>query len=311
MAIRDFDLIQHKSGTEEEFLTNDPILAIGELVYVTDKFMVKYGDGIHKFSELQYAQAKEGLYNPSKYVSNDIGSFVKGEKIDSIEYKEIFNRLLTYESKPDIDISSIDIVTDNETLSNRIISSDCDNFTLNINVSISIMNKGTNIPTVTVSLNNEVLLNTNTKNMIGTIQNGVSKYTSTFSITSDRILSKLKYGKNIITITCNDEITSKEIYYLHKMYTGIITNKNTSSFPTDTYFYSYDNNFNCHYDISEGYIYMITPNEFVQITDKNGLDVTHSFTVKDYTINEIKYKLYIFNNLLVNVDTDLEYTIKE
>ena len=47
-------VISIKRATTEEWLTNDPVLELGEIVYDTDLGEIKVGDGVHRFSELRY-----------------------------------------------------------------------------------------------------------------------------------------------------------------------------------------------------------------------------------------------------------------
>jgi hypothetical protein len=74
-------LIQFRRGTAQEWADKDPILDSGEPGFETDTGLYKIGDGIHYWSELQYAN--ENLTNPIILASN--ASFVDKTTIRSPE----------------------------------------------------------------------------------------------------------------------------------------------------------------------------------------------------------------------------------
>ena len=52
-------IIQLRRGTEEEWERKDPVLHLGEPALSTDVYSLKIGDGIHKWSELDYLGISE------------------------------------------------------------------------------------------------------------------------------------------------------------------------------------------------------------------------------------------------------------
>lgn len=54
-------VIQHKRGTEEEWNTADPVLAIAEIGYNTTNKRFKIGDGVTPWTQLEY----QGMDVPS------------------------------------------------------------------------------------------------------------------------------------------------------------------------------------------------------------------------------------------------------
>jgi hypothetical protein len=74
-------LIQFRRGTAQEWAEKDPILDSGEPGFETDTGLYKIGDGIHHWSELQYAN--ENLNNP--IILADNAGFVDKTTIRSPE----------------------------------------------------------------------------------------------------------------------------------------------------------------------------------------------------------------------------------
>lgn len=74
-------LIQFRRGTAQEWAEKDPILDSGEPGFETDTGLYKIGDGIHNWSELQYAN--ENINNP--IILADNASFVDKTTIRSPE----------------------------------------------------------------------------------------------------------------------------------------------------------------------------------------------------------------------------------
>lgn len=55
-----------RSGSYDEWIETDPVLASGEIVYDSTKNTIAIGDGSHKFSELSYIKASglvDGIYD--------------------------------------------------------------------------------------------------------------------------------------------------------------------------------------------------------------------------------------------------------
>lgn len=78
-------IIQLRRGTEEEWGRKDPVLHLGEPALSTDVYSLKIGDGIHRWSELDYLGISEieiqrilEDYATKEYVEE------YGGKIDSI-----------------------------------------------------------------------------------------------------------------------------------------------------------------------------------------------------------------------------------
>ena len=57
-----------RAGTHEEWMSNDPVLGLGEIVFDISYCSLKAGDGVHKFSELNYIN-----YQPDPDIDWDFG----------------------------------------------------------------------------------------------------------------------------------------------------------------------------------------------------------------------------------------------
>lgn len=60
-----------RSGTHEQWLEGDPVIGLGEIVFDISYTSLKVGDGVHKFSELNYIN-----YQPNPDIDWDFGELV-------------------------------------------------------------------------------------------------------------------------------------------------------------------------------------------------------------------------------------------
>lgn len=60
-------VIQFKRGTEEALIRNNPLLAAGEPIFVSDKNRFKIGDGVNYYVDLPFA-GENSIVNASSYL---------------------------------------------------------------------------------------------------------------------------------------------------------------------------------------------------------------------------------------------------
>ena len=79
--------ILHKRGTESALLATNPIIASGELIYSTDTYKLKIGDGITTYSGLPTINS--GIYAPlagasfTGAISSTSGNFTTGLTVNT------------------------------------------------------------------------------------------------------------------------------------------------------------------------------------------------------------------------------------
>ena len=64
-------IIQLRRAKESEWIAKDPILRLGEPAYSTDVNKMKMGDGIHRWSELEYLSSNMEISAGNGIVIND------------------------------------------------------------------------------------------------------------------------------------------------------------------------------------------------------------------------------------------------
>lgn len=67
-TVSDYKEVCLRAGTHEEWMTSDPVLELGEIVFDISYCSLKAGDGVHKFSELNYIN-----YQPDPDIDWDFG----------------------------------------------------------------------------------------------------------------------------------------------------------------------------------------------------------------------------------------------
>lgn len=60
-GVEQFNLITLRTGTTQEWETIDPVLELGEPVFDSTKNSIKIGDGVHKWTELEYIGGNENF----------------------------------------------------------------------------------------------------------------------------------------------------------------------------------------------------------------------------------------------------------
>lgn len=105
MANNNYDNIYVRRGTEEQWLLKDPILGPGEEAYVSDLLKTKHGDGVKKFSELEYDNSGDGIYTTDIPLPQAIGGFKAGDK-PNYTYSEMWDILLHPYVKPSVSLSA-------------------------------------------------------------------------------------------------------------------------------------------------------------------------------------------------------------
>ena len=85
-------IIQVRRATEEEWITHDPILRLGEPALSTDVNRLKFGNGVDRWSELDYLGEKE--YNEIiEYIDEHSGAIrsisIDGTPLEIDENKNI------------------------------------------------------------------------------------------------------------------------------------------------------------------------------------------------------------------------------
>jgi hypothetical protein len=102
-------LIQFRRGTAQEWIQKDPILDSGEPGFETDTGLYKIGDGIHHWSELQYANQAS-----SPLILGDNADFVQKTTVRSAEVNfKVIGETDIFEVPPDFMflIDSMEVVT--------------------------------------------------------------------------------------------------------------------------------------------------------------------------------------------------------
>ena len=69
--VSSFNLIELRAGTETEWANIDPIIAENEIVFDRTNNSIKIGDGIHRYSELNYINSGGTFITDYDFVNED------------------------------------------------------------------------------------------------------------------------------------------------------------------------------------------------------------------------------------------------
>lgn len=313
-----YDKILIRRGTEEEWLLVDPILDIGEPAYVTDKLMTKHGDGIHKFSELEYDNA--GVYSTDIPLPVDIGGFKAGDMPTGKTQSEMWDILLHPYVKPTINIS-VNPSSGMREYTNNI---------TNTTITASVIEKSRPITKVEFLLNNSIIgtmtepsssstdpvTKFKTNKYIFTYNEIISSLT-TNGLASSRTINAKAYDSEGNTLSGNATYT-----FVSPMYVGYVDS--TVSIMTDELVRSMTKKIQTKSDVSNTYtltnkkIAFACPASFGElksILDANGFENIDNFEKSTIDVTQydnstkVSYYVYIMKKP-ANQLTNFKFTFK-
>lgn len=313
MANNNYDSIYVRRGTEEEWLLKDPILGPGEEAYVTDLLKSKHGDGIKKFSELEYDNPLEdGSYSTDIPLPQAIGGFKAGDK-PNYSYHDMWDILLHPYVKPTVSISA------SPTGGTREYTNDIATVTLTATVT----QKSRDVEKVEFMLSG-------VSSPIGTVS--TSSSSSTDPTTGYKTLTyKFTYNTEIASLTSNGSTSSRtitaKVYDTDYETEGIVTSGGiTYTFVSPMYVGSVDGSTNTMTDAlvrgmtkktqGKGNIantYTVSSSKFafaypkvygslVSILDTNGFEILPDFDIQEVNVTQydgsttVPYYVYLFRN---------------
>ena len=314
MANNNYDIVQVRRGTEEQWLTADPILKVAEEAYVTDKLLSKHGDGIHKFSELPYDNAADGIYTTDIPIPVDIGGFKAGETPTNVTYFDMWDILIHPYVKPTVTLSASPGTSTRE-YTNDITS---------VSLTATVTQKSRNIDKVDFLLNGSVIGTVTTPSSTSTdeetkYQNKVYKLTYSTLLSTEDIGSLTTNGSasvRSITARVTDSegtVTSSAINYtfVAPMYVGsvagTVSSMNSASIRALTKKVQNKANISYSYTITDSkfvFAYPACHGNLSSVLDTNGFEILPDFTKSTVNIVQydgsttVPYNVYLFNNVV-------------
>lgn len=91
--------LQHKRATAAVLASSDYVPAAGEIIGATDTGVIKFGDGIHTWSELPSSDSVE--------LANNYDVTNEGKALDATKGKDLNDRLSAFENMTGIDCGEI------------------------------------------------------------------------------------------------------------------------------------------------------------------------------------------------------------
>lgn len=314
MANNNYDSIYVRRGTEEEWLLKDPILGPGEEAYVTDLLKSKHGDGIKKFSELEYDNSNDSVYSTDIPLPQAIGGFKAGDK-PNYTYSEMWDILLHPYVKPTVTLSASPTGGTREytnDISSVALTATVTQKSRNIN-KVEFMLSGVSSPIGTVS--SESTSNTDSETGYKTLtykftyDGEISSLTTNGSASSRTITAKV-YDTDYET---EGVVTSAGVTYtfVSPMYVGSVSG--TVSSVTDELVRGMAKKIQNKGNISNSYT--VTDSKFVfaypkihgqlkSILDTNGFEILPDFNISEINVTQsdgsttVPYYVYLFKNVV-------------
>ena len=340
MAIGAFDQIQSKYATEKEWLQNDPILGLGEWVYVVDKNMVKFGNGVDPFSQRPYIEADIPEIKTNKYTSVVVGGMEKNTKIKSLDIISVLETILTPDIDSEVSISfkSTDdekplVYPNNQNDKNKynsnvvVLPMEYSDLTITIPIWVTQFNKDISLyidGSLTIENSQGVEKNDKQIEYVSEEDNGgYSSYSGTYNMSS----TLLAEGANTISWTDDSGVITggRKLYYLPAMYAGILHNDeyDVSTFINNNWLrlYHIKRDFMFDFDVpNDGtnlyHPYIMYPASFGELSaiyDDNGFNLIDSFTkliYSDYTLESginTSYIVYVLSDGVNDISTRLKF----
>ena len=257
------------------------------LNHTYDKFIIVDENGVYKWEVLGSESNISLVYTTEEPVTNAIGSISENTMLDSIEYKDVIDRMLQKEYIPSIktDINSINYISKQNTLSQ-----------LNFNITISDVNSNTLTSLEIFQGTSKILYN---KELTGSADVTIPINIMNLSINTDTDFRIILYYTDRYN---NAKTVLKDINYTFIDYFYFITyDKDFNVITTETALYNDLNNISHKYSGESIYVgiqYPASLGDLISIKDINGFEYISGFEKTVIAIDGISYNSYIYKECI-------------